>query len=395
MKVYTSGVYKISVEIIMNLKRMILNIARPIAKKIGVKKWSPKYGVKTKNLPEFFRLLDEKGLSYVALRWFEDLPNIKKGEDIDMLVPDKDFRQIQKMCRGARDNGKYTLFDIYPVSNMTGDYSYYVPEFALRILDGKVRNKNGIWVPNQRDYFFELAYHSLYHKGYRAGIPSKYRTDKIKEYKHDFNSILLHLAELNGIELKNGFTMENLESVLKANGWAPPIDVYYRRSKANEWVYDRAQELTPDQWRHNQETVVFIIREKAYLDLIDYLKQLINNSNAEILRECHLNCRQAEYLMRCTRGGDWGAMLPDRNTLGPASYVLVVQKKLRDITIPESTPEGAVTYAWVKEIKSSVRKEYLKQHNEGKDVHIIHTSDNGVEAAYYEQVLNEALNLNN
>ncbi|WP_230850566.1 hypothetical protein, partial [Vibrio harveyi] len=46
----------------------------------------PQYTVET-----FFSELNDRGVKYSVLRWFEELPLVKDGEDIDMLVLDKDF----------------------------------------------------------------------------------------------------------------------------------------------------------------------------------------------------------------------------------------------------------------------------------------------------------------
>ena len=62
--------------------------------------------IKIGNLPDFFRQLNEDGVKYVVLRWFERIPLtpddermfIKHGGDVDILA---DADDLLKVCRAV------------------------------------------------------------------------------------------------------------------------------------------------------------------------------------------------------------------------------------------------------------------------------------------------------
>lgn len=53
---------------------------------------------------EFFEALNKRNVDYVLLRWWEDLPEIPEGEDLDILVRDE-HRDLMKDLVTFRDNG--------------------------------------------------------------------------------------------------------------------------------------------------------------------------------------------------------------------------------------------------------------------------------------------------
>src|SRR5690554_3153675 len=53
---------------------------------------------------EFFEILHNRKINYVLLRWWEDLPEIPEGEDLDILVRDE-HRDLMNDLVTFRDNG--------------------------------------------------------------------------------------------------------------------------------------------------------------------------------------------------------------------------------------------------------------------------------------------------
>ena len=376
------------------IQNSIMQCTKKIAKALGFRRIQKRYGVKRKDLKDFFSQIDNEQIQYVVLRWFEDLPNLNSDNDLDILVNDDDFKRLRAMTVGAKENDDYILFDIYPVSNQVANYSYYTPGIAKHILDGRVRNKNGVWVPNEYDYFYSLAYHALFHKGFSSGMNSKYTPTKpFNEVKHDFTSILKVMSDSQGLFLSD-ITMETIEKCLIEHDWAPPLDVYFRRSKANEWAYLRAQNYVQDSWRMHAGKVVFILRNKIIATKFeDRFRQLVAESDAIIEREVLLNDKQAEEFMKRTRGGDWGMYVKNSANAGLAKKVFVINKSLSKQLDPEATPSGIVEYDYVKSIKAKLRAYYRNNVSVKEDYHIMHTSDNGIEACYYETVLDDVLKL--
>ncbi len=51
------------------------------------------------SLDEFFGELDRLGVRYAVLRWFETLPEVDPGEDVDILVADEDLPRVRPFLR--------------------------------------------------------------------------------------------------------------------------------------------------------------------------------------------------------------------------------------------------------------------------------------------------------
>ena len=123
---------------------------------------------------ELFRALDHT-VRYVVLRNFEQVPeslHVGSHEDVDLLTDDyEDIVRVLNPRRHprcipstggphwVRINGKDVWFDL----RFVGD-DYYDPQWARRLLDGRVWNPRGFFAPNDEDYFESLAYHTIVHK---------------------------------------------------------------------------------------------------------------------------------------------------------------------------------------------------------------------------------------
>mgnify|MGYP006211368535 CR=1 FL=1 len=98
-----------------------------------------------------------------------------------MLVHDEDVDKVRGLLRprplSAKILGRRDLIrcDVYSVSGLRGSsyqgISYYPPHLAEGILERAVRHRSGAMVPSGRDHFYSLAFHALYHKGLRSGLP--------------------------------------------------------------------------------------------------------------------------------------------------------------------------------------------------------------------------------
>ena len=116
----------------------VLLLSRRTRKRRKKAKRSPRrYIPKDVGVENFFRSLNKLGVQYVCLRWHEDLPRLKDGEDIDLLVDDHDLPQIETLLTGTRDEG--VPVDLYTVSGIPGtDYCtvpYFLPALARFALE--------------------------------------------------------------------------------------------------------------------------------------------------------------------------------------------------------------------------------------------------------------------
>ena len=250
------------------------------------------------------RRLNEAGICYAVLRWFESLPILAPGEDLDILVADGDLTAFRDIL--AEEPGTIPV-DLYSESGADGsDYSgiaYYPPLLARRILAGAVKHTSGGLVPGPTDHLNSLAYHALYHKGDRCGIASRVVT-AVADAEHDYAAVLTELASQQGLDFE--MTMEDLDHHLLREGWQPPLDTLRRLSDNNTWIRDYF--FAARQGRADlPELAVFFVREATLdvLDLSDVLVEL-DNLEFEILLVRDLDVDARELCARIVRGGNWG-----------------------------------------------------------------------------------------
>ena len=107
---------------------------------------------------EFFTELLRRSCRYVALRWFEGLPSLEPGEDIDLLIADDDLIALDEILDPTE--GAIPC-DVYTVSGLPAtDYrniAYYPPYLAEQILDRRMLHQELVSIPSTIDYFFSLT----------------------------------------------------------------------------------------------------------------------------------------------------------------------------------------------------------------------------------------------
>ena len=90
-------------------------------------------------------------------------------------------------------------------------------------------------VPAAEDHFLSLAYHAVYQKGLKSGLPTRYshlRSDG--EPEHDYAGVLTQLAAATGSTVE--IDMEGLSDHLTRSGWAPDDATIDKLAQHNPWV---------------------------------------------------------------------------------------------------------------------------------------------------------------
>ena len=190
-------------------------------------------------LEQFFRTLLDRKVRYVVLRWFDELPQIEPGGDVDLLIHDDDIEKISDLfvseVRGV-------ACDLFSVSGLRGSsfrgIPYLPPAKAIGVLERAVVFRDLMLVPSPEDYFLSLAYHAIYQKGLRSGLPtSKAGLRPDLNPRHDYAGILAKLAA--DVNIQVPITMESLDEYLGARGWHPSPEMIPALAKRNEWVAAR------------------------------------------------------------------------------------------------------------------------------------------------------------
>lgn len=249
--------------------------------------------------------LNAREVQYAALRWFDSLPHLQPGEDLDLLVADDDLAAVQAIL--AEEPGTIAV-DLYSETGLPGsDFqgaAYYVPDLARKILAGAIPHSSGCRVPSPEDHLRSLAYHAVYHKGERSGVPSQAAPAGFRDPDHDYAATLQSLAAAVGVELPG--TLEGIDEHLAREGWRPPPDALRRLGEANSWIARQLQE-TEVQPVDPPELAAFLVRERALTIVgIEEIKAVVEEAGFEVIFERHLDDEARRRCADVTRGGNWG-----------------------------------------------------------------------------------------
>ncbi len=204
-------------------------------------------------IERFLRRLNRQRVRYVVLRWFESLPVLPPGEDLDVLIDDADLAAVSAML----DEGPgLQPIDLYSVTGLPGvDYRgmpYFPPYVAQQLLDRSYPRHDLCWVPSPEDRFLSLAYHALYHKGAKSGLRScPDASDANDRPEHDYDAELRKMARRLSIDTP--ITLADLDEYLDRRGWRPPHDMLVRLSRHNPWIRSLLKQNSHVQPRDHQQ----------------------------------------------------------------------------------------------------------------------------------------------
>jgi len=322
--------------------------------------------------------LEERGVRYAVLRWFENLPEMEPGEDLDLLVADEDLAVVE----GLLDEEPGTIpVDLYSESGQTGtDYhgmAYYPPALARQLLDRAVVHRSGCRVPAPTDHLRSLAYHAVYHKGPRSGLASRSSSWREPDPEHDYTAILEELAGRLGVPLE--LTLEGVDEHLAAVGWQPPPDTLRRLAPTNPWIRppDLAAAEVP-------EPSVFLVRERtlSVLTTAD-VDRVLRTLGFEILLRRELDDDARRRCTEAMRGGNWSRGPFPRSGGRPAVVVVALHHGPR-----RPGPALRRQYPWLSNVdiylaKNRIRDLVAARVPEGERFNPVHSSDNEPEAWEY------------
>jgi hypothetical protein len=339
-------------------------------------------------VPEFFGRLERRNVRYAVLRWFDTLPNVAPGEDIDLLVDDADVPKLLDLLPLGYVG---VPCDVYSASGLPAtDYrgvAYYPPQLAERILANAVKVNNVCRAPAPRDYFFSLAFHAVYHKGPASGLPTALPgLEPMRAPDHDYRAVLGQLAEREGINCE--LSLEGLDDLLAAQGWRPSHDALARLMRYNPWIQARFFKDPPRGPEWARGLSVFLIRRVAVeRNAVEQLVQLIERSGFEILLVKRLAPDESQNAEATIRGGNWRAG-PWPVSGGPPA-VAVVALDLCPRPVPEDlkAKHPLLDNGRVYETKLRVRDAFNESLPAKERCNCAHSSDNAWHAVEYLAVV--------
>ena len=232
--------YRLGVDLMRKLSPRVIRfhwLQRMINRLLPCPQMVHRYIDPTLGIEKFFSVLNERGVRYTVLRWFEDLPHLSKGDDIDMLVDDEDLPKIKDLFVILPTG---ISCDIYSVSAIPGaSYRKGVPLYpshlAREILETSIMYRKIYRVPDPWRHFLSLAYHAVYHWAEQSGLPySKDNPVTTINGQHSYSDKLLALGDACGLKVPPNMT--SLHALLTERGWSPRIDVLRALARRSGWL---------------------------------------------------------------------------------------------------------------------------------------------------------------
>jgi hypothetical protein len=333
----------------------------------------------------FLREISARGIKHAVLRWFEGLPHVAPGEDIDLLVADEHLEQVRDLL----DSGPgIQPIDLYSASGLPGsDYRslpYFPPYLATALLDQAVEYRELCRVPAPSDHFRSMVYHALYHKGFSAGLASQWRHWPVwGRPEHDYPAILAEMATSLGEAMP--ITMEDLDTWLDSQAWRPPHDMLVRLAKKNRWL---ARQLADGQQEaFDDQIAVFLLRREAMSrGGIDRAVGLLRYEGFHLLATHKFPADQVDSFARTLRGGNWGAGPWPLSGGPPVAAIVVFDPQPLELTRRERRKYPFVASQRIL-CKERLREQFNRGYPDSEQCNAIHSSDNGREAYDYLRVV--------
>ena len=271
----------------------------------------------------FFAELNARGAEYVVLRWFDELPKVERGEDIDLLFADESLPILESLTRGTPPFPVTQKLDVYTVSGLRGTNFHAMPylskSLAARVIAGAVLLKDKYKVPASRDHFDSMAFHAVYHKGWASGLPEEVgERPVLAAPDHPYAAALGDLAAVNGIDAS--ISLRGLDRYFDANGMRPASDTLERFQEANPWLAGELDRVRPDIGEMTG-VIVYVVREKAE-GWRDDIVSALDAQGFEILKAFPLTAKQRKLAATKIRGGNWERG-PFRESGGTPTSIIV------------------------------------------------------------------------
>lgn len=351
------------------------------------KKGKRRYIAPALGVAGFFSALNEAGISYCVLRWFDTLPALAPGEDIDLLIADEDLARIDAFLTGDRRSG--IPCDLYTASGLPGtEYrgvSYFPPALAQQILASTELRPNNVRAPDARHHLLTMAYHAIFHKGYLSGLPEQAgKAPKHTTPEHDYVTVLQDCARRAGVPLPD-VTMTSLRELLARNDWMPPVDTLEKLAQKNHWIRDTffASHEADPAW---DGLVVFIVRERG-LPHLPLIRDIVVREGFHLLHEETIAPEHRASVALQVRGGNWNRGPWPASGGGPAHALVMLDLFPRPPSEASRTRHFSLANERILKAKLRVRDVANELFPPEERCNVMHSSDNPRQALHYFQLL--------
>ena len=322
------------------------------------------------------------------LRWFETLPHVAGGEDLDLLVADQSLPAVRGVPRQrARLAGRRPLLRVRAPGADYRKLPYYPPVFGGTTAQPRQVHRGLFRVPCPQDHFLSLAYHAVYHKGLASGLAANRDSKPVTtNAEHDYARILQHLTDRLGIDV--AITLADLDEYLDSQGWRPPHDMLVRLARKNKWLRTLVKRAADGETESG--LAVFLLRREAlHRGGVTRAEKLIADHGFQIVETILLEPSRIETVARSLRGGNWGAG-PWPVSGGPPVAAIVVHDPapIRP-TRRQQRKFPLLTNARLLK-KEEIRDAFNANRPPNEHCNVIHSSDNDREARDYLRIVSPA-----
>jgi hypothetical protein len=312
-----------------------------------------------------------EGLDYVALRWSELMEAGEHEGDIDLLVS-----QAGLIGLGERFNREVCTYplDVYTDDGQGGhaykSVPYFTPALAAGLLDSATISPGGIRVAAPHWRFLAFCYHLTFHNKSERVTPGTEQIRPDTFHKPHYHRELERLAGLAGEAVPQ--TYSEIEQLLKDAGAFPSLDLIGFYSNKNAFLKKRYFDLAPVK----AGLATFFVRDfggggSTVPALRERLKQ-----HFEILAEGPVDESNRDRVVRGVRGGNWADHDAPGGRAEPVHWFVCWD--------PSPKPPSARTrrkHPRVDNENIRLKDDLRREHGEGgKDLRVVHSSDNSLEA---------------
>jgi hypothetical protein len=335
---------------------------------------------------DFLKALTQRNVEYVLLRWWENLPEYPKGEDLNILVKDEHRDQMDDLLTPFDSRG--TKCDVYTVTGAKNGSRINVPVFPYNLTQALLNTRylfQGAYVPAPVPYFASIAYHAVLHKGHNSGVPG-FGVAPTK-YVYDYSTVLKEMAAHLGISVE--ITVTGLYNWLKKEGFAPAADTLTKLVENRPELSILETSLFSD--IRGGELIVYVVRERLLQDelLYDFINFLKDNYHFDVLDVLVLNNAQKNTCTSQIRGGKWDNGPFEYSGGPPVALVSVYDYHPGPLSEAEQKKQTRVTNKNTIDAKYRFR-ELVNSMASTKGVYNgIHSADNEHDALYYLSLIGE------
>lgn len=346
------------------------------------------------DVQSFFERLKKEEIKYCCLRWFEELPDVVDGGDIDLLVSNDDVHTLMKYVDLKEGVAGSVKLDVYTVYGSSGTryrgLPYYPPHFASKIISSSTYNCRGIRVPSDEMYFYSLAYHAVYQKKFSSGIPFKPGSGVKKEIKHDYLGKLRCLADK--VNAKFDPTIIGIDKLLYEKGFYPGVDTLYKIGMKESWIkgiFEKDGFLS----HHFPGFNLLVIRESGVGgESLSKVRGVIKDTGYSIVFEHQLDDKEKNLAKIYLRGGNWDNPGVYKAHGGePAYFFGVYDYNIKKPSVRMLKNHPGTDNSRVRAVKSELRKELNNGVDKDDFVNYVHASNGALDAFYSVRSVRQSL----